>query len=335
MRKAQPFNVLHSLPRMSWRPLNLYNLWRRSLGPVANETNFTRSSMTLFQQRWRSKRLVRGYHGDYIPEKKFKRWWLPTRLPDVRVRKTNLGKEQEGQFLQTAWELGKWSGRSKEADAMTRKAQAAGELAAKTPLGSLMFMEVERRLDTFIFRCCFAPSVYQARQMVICGKVQLNGRVVSECECRLDPGDMVTVDPKAMTILRRKPTSTPDPEPSEKSDEKSLVSDGLENSQDSPKKNSEKPFASSQSLADSFKFPDYSAPFLFLPAYIESNPLTCSAVYLRHPTARPGYSEIPTPYDADGDVMRFAWEWYSKVRPRTHRGKFSKWKNPSGENVKL
>jgi len=89
------------------------------------------------------------------------------------------------------------------------------------------------------------------------------------------------------------------------------------------------------SSEDNFKFPDYAAPFLFLPAYIESNPSTCSAVYIRHPTARPGYSEIPTPYDADGEVMRFAWEWYSKVRPRTHRGRFSKWKNPSGENVKL
>ena len=134
--------------------------------------------MTLFQQRWRSKRLVRGYHGDYIPEKKFKRWWLPTRLPDIRVRKTNLGKEQESEFIQTALELGKWSNRSKGAETMIKKAAVSGELAGKTPLGSLMFTEVERRLDTFIFRCCFAPSVYQARQMVIHGKVQLNGRVV-------------------------------------------------------------------------------------------------------------------------------------------------------------
>jgi len=65
-----------------------------------------------------------------------------------------------------------------------------------------------------------------------------------------------------------------------------------------------------------FHLPYYAAPWLFVPAYIEPNYATCSAVYVRHPTARPGYSEIPTPYDAHGEVIRFAWEWYVKRRPR-------------------
>jgi hypothetical protein len=65
-----------------------------------------------------------------------------------------------------------------------------------------------------------------------------------------------------------------------------------------------------------FNLPDFASPFLFIPAYIEVSFQTCSAVYVRHPTARPGYSEIPTPYDADGEIIRLAWEWYSKVRPR-------------------
>ena len=65
-----------------------------------------------------------------------------------------------------------------------------------------------------------------------------------------------------------------------------------------------------------FTLPDYASPFLFIPAYIEVAFQTCSAVYVRHPTARPGYSEIPTPYDADGEIVRLAWEWYAKVRPR-------------------
>ena len=65
-----------------------------------------------------------------------------------------------------------------------------------------------------------------------------------------------------------------------------------------------------------FRLPDYATPFIFIPAYLEVSFQTCSTVYLRHPTARPGYSEIPTPYDADGEVIRLAWEWYSKVRPR-------------------
>ena len=65
-----------------------------------------------------------------------------------------------------------------------------------------------------------------------------------------------------------------------------------------------------------FHLPDYATPFIFIPAYLEVSFPTCSTVYLRHPTARPGYSEVPTPYDADGEVVRLAWEWYSKVRPR-------------------
>lgn len=65
-----------------------------------------------------------------------------------------------------------------------------------------------------------------------------------------------------------------------------------------------------------FYLPPYASPWLFIPAYIEPSFATCSAIYVRHPTARPGYSEIPTPYDADGEVIRFAWEWYVKNRPR-------------------
>lgn len=87
-----------------------------------------------------------------------------------------------------------------------------------------------------------------------------------------------------------------------------------------------------------FTLPDYAAPFLFIPPYLEVNFPTASAVYIRHPTAGPGYSEIPTPYEADGDVVRLAWvsrhslrqgfllimrgstqEWYNKVGRRRRR----------------
>ena len=75
------------------------------------------------------------------------------------------------------------------------------------------------------------------------------------------------------------------------------------------------PWAKNKTLTP-FILPQYAAPFIFIPAYIEPSFKTCSAVYVRHPTARPGYSEIPTPYDADGEVVRLAWEYYAKRRPR-------------------
>lgn len=62
----------------------------------------------------------------------------------------------------------------------------------------------------------------------------------------------------------------------------------------------------------SFNLPDFAAPFIFVPAYLEVSYPTCSAIYVRHPTAGPGYSEIPTPYAADGEIVRLAWEWYQK-----------------------
>lgn len=52
------------------------------------------------------------------------------------------------------------------------------EKLAQAPVASLMFEEVERRIDVFIFRCCFAHSVYEARRLVIHGRVKLNGKKV-------------------------------------------------------------------------------------------------------------------------------------------------------------
>jgi hypothetical protein len=61
-----------------------------------------------------------------------------------------------------------------------------------------------------------------------------------------------------------------------------------------------------------FTLPAYASPFLFIPPYLEVSFRLCTSVYIRHPTSGPGYCEIPTPWDADGEVMKLAWEWYTK-----------------------
>ena len=107
---------------------------------------------------------MRAYHGDYINEKIFKRWYLPETLPDVRPRRQVLGDDKA--YLQ-------------EFALRKKKEKDEEELIAKkglAPVGSLMFSEVERRLDVFVFRCCFAHSVYEARRLVIHGDVLLNGK---------------------------------------------------------------------------------------------------------------------------------------------------------------
>jgi hypothetical protein len=56
-----------------------------------------------------------------------------------------------------------------------------------------------------------------------------------------------------------------------------------------------------------FVLPDYAAPFIFVPPYLEVHYPTASAVYVRAPTAGPGFSEVPTPWEADGDIVRMTW----------------------------
>ncbi len=152
----------------SWHPQNLYNLWRRST-VKKQESVFTETTQTLFQQRWIAKRLTRAYHGDFINEKIFKRWYLPDNLPDVRPRRKAPGDDTEA--------LAAFALQDRRAEGEKRRREEE-DRQALAPVGSLMFTEVERRIDVFIFRCCFAHSVYEARRMVIHGNVLLNGKKV-------------------------------------------------------------------------------------------------------------------------------------------------------------
>lgn len=76
-----------------------------------------------------------------------------------------------------------------------------------------------------------------------------------------------------------------------------------------------------------FTLPAYASPHIFVPAYLLPSYLTCSAVYVRHPTARAGYSEIPTPYNAGGQLMSLGWEWFKRKSPRM-RSKNGMWMDP-------
>ncbi|PCH42006.1 alpha-L RNA-binding motif-containing protein [Wolfiporia cocos MD-104 SS10] len=331
MRDANVYSIRRAMPRMSWHPQNLYNLWRRSLGGKRLETDFTSSTKSLFQQRWASKALLRAYHGDFINEKIFKRWYLPETLPDVRSQASRIAN---------AASMNKWARRDQTAD---REAKRLENEAAKglAPVGSLMFREVERRIDVIVFRSCFAHSVYEARRLVIHGDVLLNGKKHTNPNTRLAPGDMITVDPKAIRFLR--PSAAPKPDSEAAATDSTSIEEEASTDTENPEANhseSVEQAAPSSSEADMakhavlpaksknwkradpkknltpFSLPPYASPSIFIPAYIEPSFATCSAIYVRHPTARPGYSEIPTPYDADGEVIRAAWEWYTRVRPR-------------------
>lgn len=71
-------------------------------------------------------------------------------------------------------------------------------------------------------------------------------------------------------------------------------------------------FLPDKSYAQPWQPRDWMAPFAFVPRYLEVNYNICSAVYLRHPVARPGQSEVPSPFPLEAGVL--AHNWYLRRR---------------------
>lgn len=67
------------------------------------------------------------------------------------------------------------------------------------------------------------------------------------------------------------------------------------------------PIDSTKPYATPWRPRDYMSAFAFIPRYLEVNHNICAAVYLRHPVARPGYSEVPTPFGEPVGTAAFAW----------------------------
>ena len=78
---------------------------------------------------------VRAYHENFISEKVFKRWYLPDTLPDVRPRRKVSDSMSLDEFSK-------------------RNAKLEDEIEKKR-MASLMFREVERRLDVIVFSVMF------------------------------------------------------------------------------------------------------------------------------------------------------------------------------------
>ncbi|KAI1000877.1 hypothetical protein K3495_g7324 [Podosphaera aphanis] len=56
----------------------------------------------------------------------------------------------------------------------------------------------------------------------------------------------------------------------------------------------------------------YMSAFAFIPRYLEVRQNICAGVYLRHPVARPGLSEVPSPFPTE--TMQLAYNWYLRRR---------------------
>ncbi|PLB45431.1 putative 30S ribosomal subunit S4 [Aspergillus steynii IBT 23096] len=72
------------------------------------------------------------------------------------------------------------------------------------------------------------------------------------------------------------------------------------------------PIDSTKPYATPWRPRDYMSAFAFIPRYLEVNHNICAAVYLRHPVARPGISEVPSPFSES--VGTLAYTWYLRRR---------------------
>ncbi|MBL7495570.1 30S ribosomal protein S4 [Frankia sp. CNm7] len=63
--------------------------------------------------------------------------------------------------------------------------------------GHLLIEDLETRLDAAVLRAGFARTIYQARQFVGHGHIQVNDRRVDRPGYRLEVGDVVTVSPRS------------------------------------------------------------------------------------------------------------------------------------------
>jgi hypothetical protein len=74
----------------------------------------------------------------------------------------------------------------------------------------------------------------------------------------------------------------------------------------------ENPIDESKPYATPWRPRPYMSAFAFIPRYLEVNHNICSAVYLRHPVARPGLTEVPSPFN--GGTQQLAFNWYLRRR---------------------
>jgi small subunit ribosomal protein S4 len=65
-----------------------------------------------------------------------------------------------------------------------------------------LFLELfESRLDTVLYRAKFSPSIRNARQLIVHGKISINNRPVKSKFYSLKPGDLITINPKYAHLI--------------------------------------------------------------------------------------------------------------------------------------
>ena len=109
---------------------------------------------------------------------------------------------------------------------------------------------------------------------------------------------------KPDTSLPPSPDAIHDSDPLETA---SLTNSDIRALQEAMKMLRDNPIDDTKPYATPWQPRDYMSAFAFIPRYLEVNQNICSAVYLRHPVARPGLAEVPSPLGEGTQGEAFAW----------------------------
>lgn len=71
---------------------------------------------------------------------------------------------------------------------------------SRDPAGTVLLRLLEQRLDNIVFRLGIAPTIPAARQLVVHGHVQVDGRKVDRPSFRVQPGNQISVRPKSRNV---------------------------------------------------------------------------------------------------------------------------------------
>lgn len=156
---------------------------------------------TYFQQKYAAKQETRRYHGEHLTKRQWQNIFKHSLHSVVPMSAVSLaaggGSEQA---------MGRGSGL--ELLPPGRRERMPGSPAGimgKVPYMNQMWAPMERRLDMAIFRAMFASSARQARQFVVHGFVNVNGKKMKHPGYMLNPGDMFSVDPDQVLFATGKP----------------------------------------------------------------------------------------------------------------------------------
>lgn len=150
-------------------------------------------------------------------------------------------------------------------------------------------LSVKRKQDLRGFR--------QALRKMLSRAKGISTSITDDLEARL------TVISNKLVKASKQAVEAPADELSEEQEE--LLQQALE-------KMRENPFDPSKPYLTPWRPRSFMSAFAFIPRYLEVNQNICAAVYLRHPVARPGLAEVPSPFHYETNQLAF--NWYLKRR---------------------